>query len=1246
MTTIVTRSGKGSALTYEEMDSNLTNLKTDVESTQANVIAANARIATLDANLGTATTNITTLFANAGTQSTEITNLWSNAAAQSTAIAGKTTTTYVDSAISTAVNNLINSAPGTLDTLGEIAANLATNADTVGAILNSITSTNGNVTAANARIATIDANLGTATTNISTLFTNAATQATSINAINANLGAYQTFANANVSSLQNQITGANARIATIDANLGTATTNITTLFTNAATQATSIRTLDANLGTATTNISALQANTGSFYNWANVNLNYYTNANVAAYLPAYGGNVLINTATANAVAISTTANLTPAIGKLVWDSGTGTLAYSLAGGNVVNYVGQQENALVYNAEATTLNKGEVVYIFGAQGQRPSVKRALASSDTTSARTIGIVAESIAAGAEGFITVSGQVANIDTSAFTEGSILYLSGTVAGAITATKPQAPTHLVYVGVCLKSNASSGRIQVTIQNGYELDEIHDVQIESKANNDVLMYDATTGVWRNKTIANLKSNLSLATVATTGAYSDLTGLPTLYSNTNTAAYLSGTVTVGNLTTTQGIFWSNGTPYSTGGGGSTYGNTEVAAYLPTYTGSLAGSSSIVDLYANAATQATEISSLWSNAASQATSIAAKANTASLAAVALSGSYADLSNRPTIPGQDSATANQVVYKNGSNVATGSSSLTFDGTNLSSPYLIANNSSGDEGGEILLAKPQTNSTFSGTGVTIDVYQNRLRFFEQGGSARGAYIDLTAAGAGVASNLLAGGSSTYGNSDVATYLPTHTGNISAGNITVTTKTQTGSLYTTNGIFWTGNGAAYSTGGSTYGNTEVAAYLPTYSGALKATSLTSDSIDPLDITAGLGSDLNLKSGSGGGSIYVTAQEGEIVLDTTPGLATYGITARSDVLITLDAPTITANGVLQNVNGGRIVANAYPLSTGDTTIPGNGTSRFMVYRPTYTAGVLQQPPLANATVGGTGIVATSSQVIGLIQSANIAYQSGYGFGSQNRDTVNFLSQTTVTPVTANSMNNNDRVRGGAFSLDLINTAGKGWGAMSTTSQNATTLAGLNAFVNLNGYGNIGNMVGGVYGAFVTPTANQTANVQYINGVMSFLTLQSTAGTSGKANVVYSRGFTPFIAGFSSNLTVQYAVGMHTYSGWAGSGTVGTSNNPVLGRFALLNEDTNTTIQTNGPVVIGGSSASLTVSGNVTMSSAVSGGFFKFVPYAAATLNTYTGTVGQVAAVSDQGGKLAYWDTTNSRWSYVHDNSAV
>ena len=83
-----------------------------------------------------------------------------------------------------------------------------------------------------------------------------------------------------------------------------------------------------------------------------------------------------------------------------------------------------------------------------------------------------------------------------------------------------------------------------------------------------------------------------------------------------------------------------------------------------------------------------------------------------------------------------------------------VTVEGDLSTSGKISATASSGDEGGEIFLNKAATNTTISG-GVTIDVYQNRLRFFEQGGSARGFYLDITTGTNGVGSNLAAGGGS-----------------------------------------------------------------------------------------------------------------------------------------------------------------------------------------------------------------------------------------------------------------------------------------------------------------------------------------------------------------------------------------------------------------------------------------------------------------------------------------------------------
>lgn len=77
----------------------------------------------------------------------------------------------------------------------------------------------------------------------------------------------------------------------------------------------------------------------------------------------------------------------------------------------------------------------------------------------------------------------------------------------------------------------------------------------------------------------------------------------------------------------------------------------------------------------------------------------------------------------------------------------------TSISSIYgfeLWSTQSVGDEGGQVNLALAQTNQSLTGNAVVIDVYRNKLRIFEQGGTNRGVYIDLSTAAAGVNSNLL----------------------------------------------------------------------------------------------------------------------------------------------------------------------------------------------------------------------------------------------------------------------------------------------------------------------------------------------------------------------------------------------------------------------------------------------------------------------------------------------------------------
>ena len=90
--------------------------------------------------------------------------------------------------------------------------------------------------------------------------------------------------------------------------------------------------------------------------------------------------------------------------------------------------------------------------------------------------------------------------MNTNAFTEGDVLYLSPTVAGTFTNVKPVAPQHAVVIGYVAKKSATDGHILLHVQNGYELDELHNVVIASEVNNDALIYETTTQLWKNKTI--------------------------------------------------------------------------------------------------------------------------------------------------------------------------------------------------------------------------------------------------------------------------------------------------------------------------------------------------------------------------------------------------------------------------------------------------------------------------------------------------------------------------------------------------------------------------------------------------------------------------------------------------------------------------------------------------------------------------------------------------------------------------
>jgi len=201
---------------------------------------------------------------------------------------------------------------------------------------------------------------------------------------------------------------------------------------------------------------------------------------------------------------------------------------------------------VRNQTGSTLAAGTIVYIDGATGNRPTVTPAQANNDANSAQTFGFVKTSIANNGFGFVIVRGEVDNLDTSALTEGVQLYLSPTTAGAYTTTKPSAPQHLVYVGIVVRAHPTQGVILAAIQNGYELNEIHDVAISSITDGDLLSYESATTLWKNKSISTL-GLLTSATAATT-----------YYLQTNPAGFITSSALTGYATES----WVNSQGFAT------------------------------------------------------------------------------------------------------------------------------------------------------------------------------------------------------------------------------------------------------------------------------------------------------------------------------------------------------------------------------------------------------------------------------------------------------------------------------------------------------------------------------------------------------------------------------------------------------------------------------------------------------------------------------------------------------------
>jgi hypothetical protein len=306
----------------------------------------------------------------------------------------------------------------------------------------------------------------------------------------------------------------------------------------------------------------------------------------------------------------------------------------------------------------------------------------------------------------------------------------------------------------------------------------------------------------------------------------------------------------------------------------------------------------------------------------------------------------------------------------------------------------SSGDEGGEIFLNKPVTNTTIT-NGVTIDVFQNRLRIFEQGGSARGFYLDITTGGNGVATNIMGGSSSGTVNSGTANYAAfypassnavsenanlqfTGTGISIGGNI-ASTSTTSGSLWVYGGV---GIGQSVSVGGrlQMFNGANYTAFVSSATGntvyTLPATSPATGSSVLQSTSAGVMSWVAMSSGSSSGGVT----DGSVQYKSGSGFASTNSFFYDTTLYALRLSNFPAGEATSSTSAALKVEQ----TTGSFNGSLNGTMIAVNANSGFTGDLfnLQSNAITKFRVDANGAIGTSSDIVTVSTTASTNTTSG------------------------------------------------------------------------------------------------------------------------------------------------------------------------------------------------------------------------------------------------------------------------
>ena len=198
-------------------------------------------------------------------------------------------------------------------------------------------------------------------------------------------------------------------------------------------------------------------------------------------------------------------------------SATGTTAITVSINQAAITANSATNAevirtYVKNTSGSAMTKGQAVYVSGADGTNVTIQLSTASTEAGSSKTIGLVAQDLANNAFGYVIETGLIAGIDTSAATAGQTVWLGNTPGSRVYGAPPADPSHSVYLGIVARSNVNNGEILVQVQNGYELNELHNVNAGSPADGEALVWQASTSQWVNGSVSGGGGGVGLDSV--------------------------------------------------------------------------------------------------------------------------------------------------------------------------------------------------------------------------------------------------------------------------------------------------------------------------------------------------------------------------------------------------------------------------------------------------------------------------------------------------------------------------------------------------------------------------------------------------------------------------------------------------------------------------------------------------------------------------------------------------------------